>query len=334
MTFRIDPACDALYAQYYILGAGMIAGFPHVIFDSGPFTAFKHTRDYVPMIIETAQGDRRQIVIDFGDTPTFRKELYAWADVYAKVNLTPETQQTHEKMMPIGPASIGIRLYPKWMTPWVAIRRYMSASGRIPSAAEFFASYKAGLRRLTFDGYREALRARPDYVHFVSTLWKDDRVANDFRVNFMEAIRQVPGLIFEGGFVPRADGQTLGYDAYIGPDFEPLEVYRRKIGRSFVVFNTPAVKKCHGWKLPEFLAWGKAIISTPPVRMFPEPLEDGVHWLLTDGTVDHMVACIQRLQDEPELYDSLQINARDYFDRCLRPDVVMRRIIERAGLSI
>ena len=334
MTFRIDPAYDALYAQYYILGANMLAGSPRVIFDAGPFGSFKHTNDYLPMVIETSQGDHRNIIIDFGDTPTFRKELYAWADVYAKVNLTPETHQTHEKMMPIGPANFGIRFYPKWLLPWMAIHRYLSAAGRIPSAADFFASYKASLRRLTLDRYQDDLKPRHDYIHFVSTLWQGDRIANNFRVNFMEAVRLVPGLNFEGGFVPRADGQTLGYDAYIGPDVEPMETYRQKIGHSFVVFNTPAVKKCHGWKLPEFLAWGKAIISTPPLRMLPEPLEDGVHWLLTDGTVDHMVACIQRLQDEPELHASLQINARDYFERLLRPDAVMRRIIERAGLSV
>lgn len=332
MTFRIDPAFDGLYAQYYLLGVEMLAGRQRMVFDSGPFGAFKHTMDYVPMVIETSRGDRRQIVIDFGDTPTFRKEVYNWADVYAKVNLSPEIYQTHEKMMPIGPASLGIRIYPKWVIPWVAVRRYLSASGRIPSAAEFFASYKASLRRLKFDGYKDPLPSKTDYVHFVSSIWQGDRVANNFRVNFMEAVRQVPGLTFEGGFVPRADGQTLGYDAYIGPDFEPLENYRRKIGQSFVVFNTPAVKKCHGWKLPEFMAWGKAIISTPPLRMFPEPLQDGVHWLITDGTVDHMVASIRKLQDDPQLHASLQINARDYFDRFLRPDAVMRRILDRAGL--
>lgn len=332
MTLRIDPACDALYAHYYVTGANMLACKPRVIFDPGPFGIFKHTKDYVPLVVETTHNGMRKVVIDFGDTPTFRKEVYEWADVYAKVNLTAQNFENYAKMLPIGPASLGVRIFPKWAMPWLAIKHYLRARTRIPLASEFLASYRANLRRLTYEGYRLPLPSSSDYVHFVSTLWKNDQVANQFRVNFMNAVRNVPGIRFEGGFVPRADGQTLGYDPYIGSAFESLETYREKIGRSFVVFNTPAVKQCHGWKLPEYMAWGKAIISTPPARMFPEPLVDGEHWLLTDGSVGDIESKIRMLQADPALHARLQKNARAYFDKYLRPDAVMLRIFESAGL--
>lgn len=333
LTLRIDPASDALYAHYYLQGALMLTPKLRIIYDGSPFSAFKHTKDYVPMLLEDHSGEIRKIVIDFGDTRTFRRPLYEWADVYAKVNLTPEDHDQYDKMMPLGPASLGVRVYPKWLIPVVALRNYLKARSRIPSLSDFFSSYKATLRRLSYDGYREALVSQPDYVHFVSTLWKDDKVANDYRVHFMDAVKSVGGFNFEGGFAPRADGQHFGYDPYIGPAFESLDTYREKIGRSFVVFNTPAVKQCHGWKLPEFMAWGKAIISTPPVRMFPEPLVDGEHWLLTDGSTEDIAAKIRLLKSHPALHARLQKNARAYFDKYLRPDAVMRRIIERAGLS-
>lgn len=334
LTIRIDPACDALYAHYYLQGAHMLSPHICVKFDAAPFSMFKHTRDYVPITMENKRGEFRKIIIDFGDTRTFRKPLYDWADVYAKVNLTPEDHKVYEKMLPLGPASLGIRVHSKWRIPWVALHNFLKARTRIPSAAEFFSSYKANLRRLTFDDYATPLRSVTDYVHFVSTLWKDDKRANDDRVHFMDAVKRVGGLSFDGGFAPRADGQHFGYDAYIGPPFESLETYREKIGRSFVVFNTPAVKQCHGWKLPEFMAWGKAIISIPPVRMFPAPLVDGEHWLLTDGSVEDIEAKIKRLQDDPGLHARLEKNIRAYFDEYISPDAVMRRIIERAGLEI
>lgn len=88
MTLRIDPACDALYAHYYIKGALMLSQDLRIVFDASPFQMFKHTKDYVPLTIENARGEIRKIIIDFGDTRTFRKPLYEWADVYAKVNLT------------------------------------------------------------------------------------------------------------------------------------------------------------------------------------------------------------------------------------------------------
>jgi glycosyltransferase involved in cell wall biosynthesis len=68
--------------------------------------------------------------------------------------------------------------------------------------------------------------------------------------------------------------------------------------------------------------------------MFPEPLVDGVHWLLTDGTVDDITAKIRMLQDDPNLHAELERNARAYFEKYLHPESVMRRIVERAGFSI
>lgn len=334
MIVRVDPAFDALYSYYYLEGCRMLSPEIRLVFDPRPFTAFKHTKDYLPMVVERHSGESRNIIIDFGDSKTFRQPLYAWADVYAKVNLTPEDHASHDKMLPLGPASLGVRGSSWISTPWVALSNFLKARKRIPSPSEFFASYKAALRRLRMDGYGQPLVADREFVHFVSTLWKDDKTANDYRVHFMDAVKRIPELNFEGGFVPRADGQTLGYKDYIGPDFEPLSMYRKKIGRSFVVFNTPAVKQCHGWKLPEYLAWGKAIISTPPVRMFPEPLVDGEHWLLTDGTTEDIEKKIRRLLSDQALHDRLQRNAREYFDRHLRADVVMKRILKRAGIQL
>jgi hypothetical protein len=334
MIVKIDPACDALYSFYYLEGLKMLAGVKEVIFDATLFSPFKHTRDYLPMVVESNAGVKKNIIIDFGDTKTFRPQVYEWADVYAKVNLMPEDFESHPKMMPLGPGSLGIKFYPTSVSVMLAAKNFLRARKRIPDATHFFSSYKACLRRLSFNEYDAPLSSSKDYVHFVSTLWKDDKVANDFRVNFMQAVKELRSLSFEGGFAPRADGWSLGYEDHIGPAFESLQTYREKIGRSFVVFNTPAVKQCHGWKLPEFLAWGKAIISTPPVRMFPEPLVDGVHWLLTDGTVDDITAKIRMLQDDPSLHAELERNARAYFEKYLHPESVMRRIVERAGFSI
>jgi glycosyltransferase involved in cell wall biosynthesis len=334
MIIRVDPAFDALYSTYYLEGCRILSPDIRLVFDPRPFAAFKHTKDYLPLVVEERAGKCRNIIIDFGDSKTFRKPLYEWADVYAKVNLTPEDNESYDKMLPLGPASLGIRAYSGISTLWIAVSNFLKARGRIPSPAEFFASYKASLRRLNIEGYAHPQVAERNYVHFVSTLWKDDKKANDYRVHFMDAVKRIPELNFEGGFVPRADGQTLGFEQYIGPAFEPLSTYREKIGRSFVVFNTPAVKQCHGWKLPEYLAWGKAIISTPPVRMLPEPLVDREHWLLTDGSMEDIEEKIRCLLSDAGLHDRLQKNARDYFDRNLRADVVMRKILERAGIQI
>ncbi len=69
----------------------------------------------------------------------------------------------------------------------------------------------------------------------------------------------------------------------------PFTEYMTKLKSSLVIFNTPAVFGCHGWKLAEFRALGKAIISTPLTRELPSPLEHGTHVHFVDGSIDQFM---------------------------------------------
>ena len=54
------------------------------------------------------------------------------------------------------------------------------------------------------------------------------------------------------------------------------------------MLNTPGVSGCLGWKLGEYLALGKAIISTPIQRQLLADLEHGTHIHVVDGSEDSM----------------------------------------------
>jgi hypothetical protein len=88
-----------------------------------------------------------------------------------------------------------------------------------------------------------------------------NRVANQARVVFIDACRAQKGIVFEGGFWARKRVPVSGYESYTDPVDYPHPVYIEKTRRSAVVFNTPSYKWCHSWKLGEFLAMGKAIVS-------------------------------------------------------------------------
>lgn len=331
MKVYVDPACDILYTSLYIEGLRRLYGKNAVKFTSEYFRGFRHNNDYVCMIFEGEDGSRCKVAIDFGDSKSFRMGAYEWSDVYAKVNLTQEDHQAYPKSFPIGPVGPGVRIF---SLPGTLIRgslNFLAAFGRIPDKKRFISDYKAQLRRLPYERYLSTGVANTDYVHFVTSIWKNDPETNAYRADFMRAVKGMPGLHFEGGFAPRPDKVYLGYDDLIGESFEPLEVYMGKIMRSLVVFNTPAVKKCHGWKLPEFLAWGKAIISTPLMRMLPAPLVDGEHLLITDGSREDMERKIRLLMNEPELRHKLEQNAHRYYMEYLAADRVIVRILERAG---
>ena len=96
-----------------------------------------------------------------------------------------------------------------------------------------------------------------------------------------------------------------------------IKDYLKKIKESVVVFNTPAVLKCHGWKLAEYLALGKVIISTPISRELPDSLIDYKHLLLTDGSEEDIEKKVIEIISNPELAKELSSQSKEYFDNHL-----------------
>ena len=70
--------------------------------------------------------------------------------------------------------------------------------------------------------------------------------------------------LFEGGFLIKdKNRQGEVYERLRLKGHIPISAYIDNTKKSLIVFNTPSCWDCHGWKLGEFLAMGKAIISTP-----------------------------------------------------------------------
>jgi glycosyltransferase involved in cell wall biosynthesis len=84
----------------------------------------------------------------------------------------------------------------------------------------------------------------------------------------------------------------------------------------------------HTFKLAEFLALGKAIISTPISRELPEPLCHGEHVHYVDGSVDALREAITKIAGDREYRTHLEQNAHDYYIRHLRPKIVVERLLD------
>ena len=79
--------------------------------------------------------------------------------------------------------------------------------------------------------------------------------------------------MFEGGFLIKdKNRQGEVYERLRLKGHIPISAYIDNTKKSLIVFNTPSCWDCHGWKLGEFLAMGKAIISTPITNELPYPL--------------------------------------------------------------
>lgn len=271
-----------------------------------------------PGMAFTAAG--RRVYICAEDDADINDEAYAWCDVYGKINAR---RPLPDKVVPIGP-SFGCQAWTPARSAAVAAQLLWNRTRTPP-------------RLVARDLARQALRRRPEaelvpgtadpsYVFFVSNIWQKEPDTNEGRAAYMRQVMARPELTFEGGFAPRSDGNTHGFDDLIMETRVPYATYLDNIKRSAFVFNTPAVLGCHGWKLAEFLAMGKAIISTPLSNEMPAPFEPGRHYVETDGSPQSTSSAIDALMD-PEFRRSLEVAAREYYDRHLTPTAVIDRLV-------
>jgi glycosyltransferase involved in cell wall biosynthesis len=94
-----------------------------------------------------------------------------------------------------------------------------------------------------------------------------------------------------------------------------------------MVFNTPSVHNCHGWKLGEYLAMGKAIISTPISNELPEELKHGenIHIIQTTRELENAVSLLLTDKDYRE---KLSRGASTYYSKYASPELIIQNLIQ------
>ncbi|RZJ68199.1 MAG: glycosyltransferase family 1 protein [Flavobacterium sp.] len=297
-------------------------------FTSKYFSQFKHNGRHVALIVK--QGERSaKIIIDFGDVSVIDQKGYEWCDHYAKINIDFESLARHDKLLSIGP-SFGIRVFSFPETVALSLRNYIKGRKRIENVRYFFADYKAQLKRRRVEDYQNNKKSNDRMVFFASSLWKLEPETNLFRANFINAAKKNNEIDFVGGFSPRIQNDIPGFEHLTMAGRIDFDEYLDLTKRSITTFSTPAVGKCHGWKIGEFLAMGKAVISTPLTRELPQPLLDGVHILYTDGSEENIAGHLRALQSSKELRETLEKNALAYFNENLLPEKVVAAIFQKA----
>ena len=179
-----------------------------------------------------------------------------------------------------------------------------------------------------------------NYVFHASTLWysKGTMVTtNEYRGAFMRACQKAK-IELEGGFF-YVEGQAVLDEAPDYPKYKDIygdliytqrlsmDDYIKKTKESFVVFNTPSVCDCHGWKLAEYLCMGKVIISMPLTReMTGEGLVHGenIHFV---NSLEKIYDAVLRIKNDITYRENWEKDARRYYEKWLAPEVVVKRLI-------
>ncbi len=324
---RVYPGFNALYYSFYIVGLKTLSADSRVSYRRGGFPALSHHG----LAVELAGDSPCRLFISSSDGPGMQQKAVDWCDVYGKANLDPSLVpgDAQRRCLAIGP-SFPVRLWSPAIAWSRALVNFLRCRGRVDSPREHFANFRRQYRyRLPLAAYEPA-PSEPDFIFFASTLWKKEPATNRFRAHFIEACKSLSRVRFEGGFIRRTRNDMRGFDALTVDTRYSAVDYLGLLKRSAVAFNTPAISSCHGWKLAEYLALGKAIIATPHVRALPAPLEHGVHMHYVDGSRGEIRAAVDRITSDDTYRRRLEKGARDYYLRYLTPTRVIERMTAAA----
>jgi hypothetical protein len=316
--------CDVFYDGYYI--QGLKEHYNNIEFNTSKFPKFRG--DIFAFIIEHNNYSQK-IIIDSKDMSHINLPELEWCDVYGKVNYNSNNLPSlnQEKIIVIGP-SFGIQIWNLFQTLYHFTFNFIRFKNSIFNKKEFAANYWRQYKRLKLKKYTST-ESSLNEVFFLNSIWKKEDETNNNRALFVKTCKSNHNINFEGGFVARSSGDNLGFDDLIYSKKIPLTTYIKKIKNSAFVFNTPAVLSCHGWKLAEFLALGKAIITTSHHNKLSADLLNEKHLLYADSQLEINNA-IERLITDVSFKKKLELESRLYFDNYLAPKQVIKRLLEKS----
>lgn len=154
----------------------------------------------------------------------------------------------------------------------------------------------------------------------------DRDMVNARRSELITAMRDAFGSRFVGGFVPNDYArQHFGDQLSTAPSSQ--SEYLELVHSCRICISTVGLHGSNPWKLVEYLAGSRAIVSEPLVFPVPEPLDTAVR---TFSTAQECVAIVDGLLTRPNDLGELEREAAAYWSDNVRPDVLVRKRLEEA----
>lgn len=326
----IDPACNFLYSSFYIRGLLDFFGKYSVGFSDAHFVELRYNL-HTHVFAFVCAG--KKYVIDFADSnQIFYDEFLRWADIYAKVNYNSKYIPTAytQKIVGCG-CNYGMAIYPnRWLAIIVAIKNWVLCHRRVQfSFREYLSRYIMSVKRQSQSTQKST--ERNDYIFFVSTLWKGQDKCNQARINFIRACHNLQDeglLVFEGGLIPDKEQDVSNIEDVLLRERIPYQEYALKLAQSCCAFNTPAYYDCHGWKLAEYIAMGKIILSTTFVNDLPHEMENNTNIIFCDNSIADMQMKIRELIADEQYRTMLKRGVKEYYIEHACPKEVVKNLIE------
>jgi len=188
--------------------------------------------------------------------------------------------------------------------------------------------------------YRAPVKAQSPRVLFMTRLWDPDEIPphaphkraerelmNMMRVGLVHALRREFGARFTGGichsgFARRRYPDVLARDQSATRQMRFIALARQHP----VCVTSMGLHGSTGFRMAEFLALSRAVVSEPLRYAVPGGLAPGKHYLQFD-TTEQCVAQVAHLFDHPAEREEMMVRNWDYYQRWLRPDRLAWRVL-------
>jgi len=148
-------------------------------------------------------------------------------------------------------------------------------------------------------------------------------VVNEMRAACIRALRQTFGPLFTGGF-SHTDFAKKHYPDVLAPD--PAVTSKRNylmlLAQHPICVTSGGLHRSLGWKLGEYVASSKAIVTERLAFDVPGGFSEGQNYLSYDNAEGCVVA-VQRLVDDRPLRQQMMRANHSYYLSSLRPDQLM-----------
>jgi hypothetical protein len=158
----------------------------------------------------------------------------------------------------------------------------------------------------------------------------DDRLAiNEMRARCLELLKEELGPRFTGGF--SRTPYTLAHYADLITDLDSTEQqnYLRTLKAFPICVASTGLHGSTGWKLAEYVALSKAVLSERLVYDLPGGFARGRNYIEFTSPEECVNGAV-RLIEEPGLRQQIMRNNWAYYRDYLRPDALVRNAITRA----
>lgn len=258
-------------------------------------------------------------VLDTNDPSGTKSDLYAAVDFYFvtnKLKTHPSYQQ--DKIIP---------LYPHFPinTLGVYLRVFgLSLLRNIP--------FMKLVHQLHIQRKRPKYQAKGldykfhNYVFFSANLWKKEPWTNQVRAAFIRACKNDPRINFEGGFVPREDGDAMGFENELNEKLYSPKVFSRLSAETNLALNNPAVLGAVSWRLAEYLAAGIFVISYPFAIELPSEPKHGEEMHYVEEKKGFQMI-LDKIFEDKDYHKAVSKGGYDYFNRHCTPEAQVEYIL-------